>query len=355
MRAGPWFGSSSPGGLRSSLGGPAPGPAMAGGCHAVAGGDDRPPDCRRLGRASRRAGGAGRRRRVPPPGVARPRRADPFGRRGAEFLEDPSPEKRRRLVDRLLAGPAYVAHFTTIERRLMIPRPTRTGNCGWSRGVRGRLRRQVAGNVGYDQVVRELLTVPVVPDRSRQPTPVVPGLGPVEEPSPLPFYLAKEVKGENLAASTARLFLGLRLECAQCHNHPFATWTREQFWGYAAFFSGLETQGPPARGAGAGSAKFPTATRRRSPVPARSCRRPSSTVLAAWRPGVATRAIPGRLDPPPRTPFSPGRRSTACGPTSSASAWSSRSTTWGRTTHRVTPSFSTPWQELRGPWFDGSS
>ena len=56
--------------------------------------------------------------------------------------------------------------------------------------------------------------------------------------------MAKDVKSENLAASTARLFLGLRLECAQCHNHPFASWTREQFWGYAAFFAGLETAGP---------------------------------------------------------------------------------------------------------------
>jgi hypothetical protein len=55
--------------------------------------------------------------------------------------------------------------------------------------------------------------------------------------------VAKDVKSENLAASTARLFLGLRLECAQCHNHPFASWTRDQFWSYAAFFASLEKGG----------------------------------------------------------------------------------------------------------------
>jgi hypothetical protein len=38
------------------------------------------------------------------------------------------------------------------------------------------------------------------------------------------------------------LFLGVRLECAQCHNHPFASWTREQFWSYAAFFAGLQRE-----------------------------------------------------------------------------------------------------------------
>ena len=52
------------------------------------------------------------------------------------------------------------------------------------------------------------------------------------------FYQANESKAENLAGSTSRLFLGINLECAQCHNHPFAKWKREQFWGFAAFFSG---------------------------------------------------------------------------------------------------------------------
>ncbi len=61
-----------------------------------------------------------------------------------------------------------------------------------------------------------------------------------QPPSPLPYYLAKEFKPENLAASTARVFLGVSVECAQCHNHPFADWKREQFWGFAAFFSGIK-------------------------------------------------------------------------------------------------------------------
>ena len=41
-----------------------------------------------------------------------------------------------------------------------------------------------------------------------------------------------------------RVFLGIRLECAQCHNHPFARWKREEFWGFAAFFAGVPSQGP---------------------------------------------------------------------------------------------------------------
>ena len=54
---------------------------------------------------------------------------------------------------------------------------------------------------------------------------------------------AKDGKPENLAASASRLFLGVRIECAQCHNHPFAKWKREEFWGLAAFFAGVDKQG----------------------------------------------------------------------------------------------------------------
>src|SRR5262249_47807301 len=44
---------------------------------------------------------------------------------------------------------------------------------------------------------------------------------------------------EELAAGTVRVFLGVRIECAQCHDHPFAQWKRDQFWGQAAFFAGV--------------------------------------------------------------------------------------------------------------------
>ncbi len=66
-----------------------------------------------------------------------------------------------------------------------------------------------------------------------------------EGTSPLSFYQAKQFKPENLAEVTARMFLGVRLGCAQCHNHPTASWKRERFWEYTAFFAGIQPQGPP--------------------------------------------------------------------------------------------------------------
>src|SRR5262249_39068802 len=92
-------------------------------------------------------------------------------------------------------------------------------------------------NQRYDELVREVLTAattaPRPNRRMRNPT----------EPTPAAFYQANESKPENLAAATSRLFLGIKLECAQCHDHPHANWTRKQFWEFAAFFAGVQPLG----------------------------------------------------------------------------------------------------------------
>ncbi len=157
-----------------------------------------------------------------------------------QFLDDKRPDKRRRLVDQLLAGPRYVTHFTNVWRSLLLPE---AGSSIQSRiltpGFESWLREKLQQNTPYDVMVRELLTVPMA-GNGRNP------FGQQQQggkPTPIAFYLAKEVKPENLAAATSRLFLGVKIECAQCHNHPFAEWKREQFWSYAAFFAGLQRQG----------------------------------------------------------------------------------------------------------------
>jgi hypothetical protein len=164
-----------------------------------------------------------------------------------EFLDDPAADKRARLIERLLNGPSFITHSTNVEMRLLIPETDANQQARLlGPAFQAWLREQIAANAGSDAIARAILTAPVADERTQAQRVPVPNLARYQEPSPLPFYLAKDVKSENLAASTARIFLGLRLECAQCHNHPFARWTREQFWGYAAFFASLEKQGPAA-------------------------------------------------------------------------------------------------------------
>src|SRR5262245_60016356 len=87
-------------------------------------------------------------------------------------------------------------------------------------------------------MVRDLVTTPVGSGGAMRG-----GFGPAMQAggAAVAFFQANEMKPENLAAATSRLFLGVKIECAQCHDHPFAKWTRKQFWEYTAFFAGIKT------------------------------------------------------------------------------------------------------------------
>lgn len=152
-----------------------------------------------------------------------------------EFLSDTAPDKRRKLVDRLLESPAYIMNFSNVWRSVMMPEAEADLQVRFLiPAFEAWLRKRLTDNASYDSLVREILTVTVDPRNAANP---FQGQGDV---TPISFYQAKQLKPENLAAGTARIFLGVRIECAQCHDHPFDDWKREQFWGYAAFFAGME-------------------------------------------------------------------------------------------------------------------
>jgi len=138
-----------------------------------------------------------------------------------KFLNDRSSDKRAKLVSQLLDTAAHAQHMASFWRREWIPQadvPESTLGEQIESWLAGRLQDRVP----YDRIVRDLLTVSAV--RRKADTP------------PTTFLVASDFKPENLAANTSRAFLGINLDCAQCHNHPFARWTREQFWETAAFF-----------------------------------------------------------------------------------------------------------------------
>jgi hypothetical protein len=149
-----------------------------------------------------------------------------------EFLADARPDKRQRLIDQLLDGPHYVRNFTHVWRAVLLPDAANVRFMLPS--FEAWLRQRLADDTPYDRFVRELLTLPLVNDQRQNIN------FNAAVPSALAFYQASELKAENLAAGTSRLFLGVKLECAQCHDHPFATWKRKQFWEFAAFFAGIK-------------------------------------------------------------------------------------------------------------------
>ena len=153
----------------------------------------------------------------------------------ATFWKTPVPNKRSELVDRLLDSPRHTLHFARVLRARLAPEATKDfQTLNLARPLDLWLRKQVAENVGYDKLVQELLS-PSVKDLQQQNN-----RQDSAEAGPRAWLLLKESKPENLAAGSARALLGLRIECAQCHDHPFEQWKRDEFWSYAAFFSGLE-------------------------------------------------------------------------------------------------------------------
>ena len=137
-----------------------------------------------------------------------------------DFLDDDRPDKRRLWADELLDSPdfadLYAAHFANYWRSVLLaqanPQVARHSR------LEAFLRKELRANTPHDKLVRDLLTSADAGD----------------------YFTAYENKPESVAGSTARVFLGVRLECAQCHaDRSGGTWSREQFWQYAAFFSRL--------------------------------------------------------------------------------------------------------------------
>jgi hypothetical protein len=147
------------------------------------------------------------------------------------FLKDTSPDKRRALVDRLLDGPGYVRYFSALWRELLVPdAEVPPGRQAALADLERWLNKQFADNVPFDRIARAILTLPAEETRPKREEDS-------DRPSPRLFYLGRDAKPEELAANVTRLFLGVRLECAQCHDHPHARWKRDDFWSQAAFFA----------------------------------------------------------------------------------------------------------------------
>src|SRR5262249_29570708 len=120
------------------------------------------------------------------------------------YLDDSAVDRRGRVVEQLLDGPGYVYNFTNVWRTSWLPEAANNYQVRFvTIGFESWLRQKLADNAPYDQMVREVLTTPVSEGRGN---PFESG----RKLSPYGFYYGKEMKPENLASATSRLFLGVR-------------------------------------------------------------------------------------------------------------------------------------------------
>lgn len=146
-----------------------------------------------------------------------------------EYLDDPAPitQKREALIDRLLASDGHAQHMYAFWADILRVQSNANGGQGQmtSKPYVEHIKKRIRENQPYDKFVHELLTAQ----------------GKVWHHPAIGYYMRDlGMPLENLA-STSRIFLGTRIECAQCHNDPFDKWTQMQFYQMAAFTYPLET------------------------------------------------------------------------------------------------------------------
>ncbi len=147
-----------------------------------------------------------------------------------EFAEDRTPDKREKLVETLLGRPEFADYWTLQLADLFQNRKERDHDVRGTKGVRAFhawLHDQVAANTPWDQLVRRVLTA----------------RGDAQSNPETGYYITlvgeKNPVESEATDAVAQAFLGTRIGCARCHNHPLERYTQDDFYHFAAFFSRL--------------------------------------------------------------------------------------------------------------------
>ena len=139
-----------------------------------------------------------------------------------DFMASKDTNKREALIDRLLDSPEYADYFANKWSALLRNQRTQPTYARGSYLFYSWIRDSIAENKPFDQFVRE----------------VVAAAGDLDQNPPVAWYRqVKDMKQQ--MEDVAQLFLGTRMQCAQCHHHPFEKWSQQDYYGFAAFFSNV--------------------------------------------------------------------------------------------------------------------
>ena len=139
-----------------------------------------------------------------------------------QFLADPAVDKRAHWTDKVLDRPEYADYWALVWADILLVDRQKLGERG-AYELHHWLRQQFATNRRYDEWVSELITA----------------TGNSGTNGPVNLFRAAETP-EELTRTVSQAFLGVRMECAQCHHHPFEKWSQDDFYGLAGYFNGLE-------------------------------------------------------------------------------------------------------------------
>lgn len=136
------------------------------------------------------------------------------------FLSDRSENRRDAAIDRLLDSTDYADWFANKWAALLRNKRNEARQARGTLAFHGWIRDALVRNVPYDRFVRDLLTAS----------------GDMGENPPVAWF-RQVTSMQSQLEDTAQLFLGQRLQCAQCHHHPYERWSQQDYWSFGAFFS----------------------------------------------------------------------------------------------------------------------
>ncbi len=134
----------------------------------------------------------------------------------SEYRKWPAPSRRLDLVDKLALDPRFTERWTVFFADMLRIRSSATGG----NQMLAYVRKAIADAVPYDKMVHEFISAN----------------GRLGSNPAVGFVLGDDVDPMALAGATAQVFLGVRLQCAECHDHPFDDWKQKEFYEFAGFF-----------------------------------------------------------------------------------------------------------------------
>lgn len=145
------------------------------------------------------------------------------------FGLDPDPNKRSQMVNRLLATDEYATNWARYWRDVFFLRATNERALLMVGSFEDWMTKQLADNVGWNGITKAMLTA----------------TGSVQENGATALMYIHEANQEEIAGEASRIFMGIQLQCANCHDHPTDKWTRDQFHALAAFFPRVSVRREP--------------------------------------------------------------------------------------------------------------
>ncbi len=142
------------------------------------------------------------------------------------FSLDPSPDKRQKAVERLLADERFGQNWARYWRDVIMFRRTEDRGLFAARAAEQYLTDAFNSNKHWDQIARDFITA----------------TGDVQQVGTTAIVMAQNGESEDITAEVSRIFMGIQIQCAQCHDHPTDRWKREQFHELAAFFPRIAVQ-----------------------------------------------------------------------------------------------------------------